>query len=292
MFLIQKVEELVVTYDDGRKNIGEFILKNMDTIHTYSIQEIATHTYTSKASIVRFAKTLGYEGWKDLKKDLIREGQVEKEMADVDFNYPFQKGDTTSDIATKIASLQIKTIEDTRDHLDLDQVVRCTNLIVRARRVRIFGISPNTGVAELFRRKMLSIGKVVEISNSREMGMQAMRLDQHDVAIIVSYSGNNASVEPLNIVPYLRENNVPLIGITSGGDNLLRQSTDTILTMCSRERLYTKVANFSTEESLNYVFNVLFASVFERQYEKNDAYRQRSARQLEQGRLKNTDLKE
>ena len=48
MFLIQKVEELVVTYDDGRKNIGEFILKNMDTIHTYSIQEIATHTYTSK----------------------------------------------------------------------------------------------------------------------------------------------------------------------------------------------------------------------------------------------------
>ena len=98
--------------------------------------------------------------------------------------------------------------------------------------------------------------------------MQAMRLDQHDVAIIVSYSGNNASVEPLNIVPYLRENNVPLIGITSGGDNLLRQSTDTILTMCSRERLYTKVANFSTEESLNYVFNVLFASVFERQYEK------------------------
>ena len=213
MFLIQKVEELVVTYDDGRKNIGEFILKNMDKIHTYLIKEIATHTYTSKASIVRFAKTLGYEGWKDLKKDLIREGQVEKEMADVDFNYPFQKGDTTSDIATKIASLQIKTIEDTRDHLDLDQVVRCTNLIVRARRVMVFGISPNTGVAELFRRKMLSIGKVVEISNSREMGMQAMRLDQHDVAIIVSYSGNNASVEPLNIVPYLRENNVPLIVI-------------------------------------------------------------------------------
>lgn len=292
MFLVQKVEELIVTYDDGRRNIGEFILQHMDTIHEYSIQEIAARTYTSKASIVRFAKTLGYEGWKDLKKDLIHEYQVEKEMNGVDFNYPFSKDDAIGDVAAKIARLQIKTIEDTLEHLDTDMTVRCINLLVRARRIVIFGISPNTGVAELFRRKMLSIGKFVEISNSREMGMQAMALDSHDVAILISYSGNNGSAEPVNIIPYLKENNVPLIGITSGGDNLLRQHIDTILTMCSRERLYTKIANFSTEESLAYLFNVLFAGVFERQYEKNDTYRQKSARKLEQGRLKDTEIKE
>ena len=76
MFLIQKVEEVVVSYDDGRKTIGEFILSHPDTIHTYSIDEIARQTHTSKASIVRFAKTLGYEGWKDLKKDLDRKSVV------------------------------------------------------------------------------------------------------------------------------------------------------------------------------------------------------------------------
>lgn len=292
MFLIQKVEELIVTYDDGRKNIGEFILKHIDTIHTYSIQEIASQTYTSKASIVRFAKTLGYEGWKDLKMDLIHEAQAEKEMADVDFNYPFTQGDSMKEIADKIARLHIKTIEDTLEHLDLDMAVRCTNLLVRARRIVIFGISPNTGVAELFRRKMLSIGKVVEISNPREMGIEAMALDTRDVAILVSYSGNNSSVEPISILVHLHKNNVPIIGITSGGDNLLREHTDTILTMCSRERLYTKISTFSTEESLGYLFNVLFSGVFERQYEKNDQYRQHSSRLLEQGRLKNTELKE
>lgn len=284
MFLIQKVEELIVTYNDGRKSIGEFILTNFSTIQNYSIDEIAKKTRTSKASIVRFAKTLGYEGWKDLKRDLIREQKVN---FDLDFNYPFQEGDDVQDIAKKLANVQTESIMDTFSHLDLATMMDCTDHILNAKKIIMFGVAPNTSIAQLFQRKMLSIGKVVEIADFREMGMNAKLMNENDFAIIISYSGNNAASEPVNIVSILNRNNVPILAITSGGDNYLRMHTDFVLTLCSRERLYTKIANFASEQSLLYVLNVLFACCFERNYEENDRFKQQSARELEQSRLKN-----
>lgn len=284
MFLIQKVEELVVTYNDGRKNIGEFILTNFNTIQNYSIDEIAKNTKTSKASIVRFAKTLGYEGWKDLKRDLIREQKVN---FDLDFNYPFQEGDDVQEIAKKIANVQMESIMDTYAHLDLETMMDCTDHIIKAKKIALFGVAPNTNIAQLFQRKMLSIGKVIEIADFREMGMNAKLMNENDFAIVISYSGNNATSEPVNIVSILNHNNVPILAITSGGDNYLRMHTDFVLTLCSRERLYTKIANFASEQSLLYVLNVLFACCFERNYEENDRFKQQSARELERSRLKN-----
>ncbi|WP_300941691.1 MurR/RpiR family transcriptional regulator [uncultured Dubosiella sp.] len=292
MFLIQKVEEVVVSYDDGRKTIGEFILSHPDTIHTYSIDEIARQTHTSKASIVRFAKTLGYEGWKDLKKDLLREKAHAQNADGLDFNYPFHKGDDEATIAQQIARVQQESIRDTMEHLDQPMLAQCTDLILHAGKIVVFGIQPNTSVVQLFQRKMLSIGKSVEISDFREMGMSAKAMNSQDLAMIISYSGNNYSSEPMNTIPYLKENKVPILAITSGGDNYLRMHTPYVLTLCSQERLYTKIANFSTEESLIYLLNVLFACVFARNYDQNNDYKQRSARQIEPGRLKNIHIKE
>ena len=46
-------------------------------------------------------------------------------------------------------------------------------------------------------------------------------------------------------------------------------------------RLYNKIANYSTEESINYLLNILFSCVFARNYERNLQYRLESSRVLE-----------
>ena len=66
----------------------------------------------------------------------------------------------------------------------------------------------------------------------------------------------------MNIVHYLRENHVPVVAITSEGSNYLREQVDTVLTMTTMEALYNKIATFSTEESLQYLLNVLYSCYF------------------------------
>ena len=66
MFLFQKIEETMMRYTDARHAVGEFILQEQDKLYQYTVTEIAEKTFTSKATVVRFAKAMGYDGWKEL----------------------------------------------------------------------------------------------------------------------------------------------------------------------------------------------------------------------------------
>lgn len=91
--------------------------------------------------------------------------------------------------------------------------------------------------------------------------------------IIISYSGNNEKIEPMCYLPILLENNVSTIGITSDGNNYLRKHLSCVLTMSSKEHLYTKISNFSTEESIQFIFNCLFACYFGKNFEDNNLFK-------------------
>ena len=69
MSLIHKIEEVMMEYGGGsRQSIGAFILEKKGSLTKYSLQEIADATYTSKAAVTRFAKALGFSGWKEFLK--------------------------------------------------------------------------------------------------------------------------------------------------------------------------------------------------------------------------------
>lgn len=286
MFLFQKIEELMMTYGDARHAIGEFVLHEKDHLHEYTINEIAEYTYTSKATVVRFAKTLGYDGWKEFMKEFISEIKYQQNhQDDVDVNYPFKETDSVNTIIEKMKTLQIESIQDTADLLDITMLNKATTYLLNAKHIVIFGISPNSFLGELFRRKMITIGKQVDLARSGESGIIARTLGKEDCAIMISYSGNNEAADPLVHLSVLLENKVPTIGITSGGDNYLRRNLECILTMSSKERLYTKIANFSTEESIQFIFNVLFANYFVKNYQENNLYKIRNSKILESVRV-------
>lgn len=58
LFLLQKIEELMMNHHDARYAVGEFVLHEQTNLHHYTISQIAEYTYTSKATVVRFAKTV------------------------------------------------------------------------------------------------------------------------------------------------------------------------------------------------------------------------------------------
>ena len=157
----------------------------------------------------------------------------------------------------------------------------------------MLGMSPNNLLAELFRRKMVSIGKIVEVASPGEIGMIAYSLTNQDAAIIISYAGNDVSREPMKFIPDMKAKGVKLIGITSDGNNYMRQEIDTILTISSREGLYKKISNFSTEESILFILNVLYACYFSKDYIKNYTYKLKNSIKLEESRrIRQVDLKD
>lgn len=293
MFLFMKIEELGVGGNSTMSAIADYILEDRQRILKKSLQEVADETFTSKASAVRFAKALGYSGWKEFMRDYLQELNYQSQFQqDVDFNFPFSDGDKPEQIADSLRILARQTLDDTYENLDFEAVNRIVNLMQRADRIVVFCVSPHTYSAELFQRKMMSIQKPVEVAHPREMGLNARSLTQKDLAIIISYSGENPDSEPMKVVRYLKENRVPIAAVTSGGPNYLRKQIDTVLTMTTMEALYNKIATFSTEESVQYLLNILYACYFARNYERNRNSKVESARLLEVIRGKPDSIQE
>ena len=285
MFLFQKIEEMMMKYHDARYAVGEFVLQEKANLYKYTINEVAEYSYTSKATVVRFAKTLGYDGWRQFMKAFIEEIKYqETHQDDVDANYPFSENCSTEDIIENLKVLQIESIKDTADLMDIEMLEKAKKVLLKGRHIVIFGLSPNVFLGELFRRKMNSIGKQVDIARPGEMGIISRTLGSEDCAILISYSGNNENAEPMRYLPLLQERQVSIIGITSGGDNYLRRELECVLTISSKERLFTKVANFATEESLQFILNVLFSCYFTHDYQKNNLYKLQNSKILESGR--------
>ena len=286
MNLIQRVEEAAVLYGGGtRKNIGEFILREKSHLYRYLIQEIADATYTSKAALVRFARELGFSGWRAFLKAFVEEQKYqESHYTDIDPNFPFTAQSSRQDIINQICSLQVESVLDTADLLDHAPLEEAAALLKRSRRVGLFGISPNNLLGELFARKMLSIGRVIDVPARGTFGLLASALEKTDCAIIISYLGNSGVKETGAILPILQKARVPIIAITSAGENLLRSAAQYTFSISSRERLYSKISTFATENSILYILNVLFSCYFAQDYEANLNRKLNTSRLLEQER--------
>lgn len=286
LFLLQKIEELMMNHHDARYAVGEFVLHEQANLHHYTISQIAEYTYTSKATVVRFAKTLGFDGWKEFMKAFISEMKyLEQHQGDVDANYPFDAKNTAKEIIDRLKKVQIESILDSADLMETAMIEKAVQYLLKARHIVIFGLSPNVFLGELFRRKMITIGKQIDIAKLGEMGIISHTLTEEDCAIVVSYSGNNESAEPMCYLPSLLERKVLIIGITGGGDNYMRRSLNCVLTMSSKERLYTKISNFATEESLQFIFNVLFSCYFAKNFQDNNKFKLQHAKELEVQRV-------
>ena len=292
MYLIQRVEEAVFQYSDARHAVAQVILDHRNDLYNLSVQDIASLSFTSKATVVRFAQGLGYQGWKDFRKDYISQLQREGSADRIDANYPFQEGDDDKTIARSIYQVMVQAASDTFDLLDFNIVSRAVSLMERAGRIVIFCVSPHIHHAELFARKMLTIQKSVQVCPARETGIMARSLTSKDLAIIISYSGNNPDAEPMRISEWLINNKIPTVVLTGEGDNYLRSRFENVLTLPASEHLYTKIATFSTEEAEGLILNTLFACYFGRHYARNDQNKTHTAKFLEKERIPHNRMQE
>lgn len=285
MFLFQRVEEVMLQYDDAKGAVAAFVLQEKEKLHTYTMQEIADQTYTSKPTLVRFAKVLGYRGWKEFMQAYVEEMVYqENHKASIDVNIPFHNHSTNRQVIENIREVHMQSAKDTAYLLDCKEVEKATQILRRSQRIVVFGMRPNIYYGEIFRHNMMTIGAQVEVADIGESGLVSLSLSANDCAIIISYSGNNEDREPLQHIPCLESKGVSIISITSGGDNYLKKHSHSLLCMSSRERLYSKIATIATEESILYILNVLYSLYFKSNYNFHLQYKTENATLLERGR--------
>lgn len=290
MLLSQKLEQMSSNSQDAQKVISEFLLRKQGEIRKFSMQEIADETFSSKTTLVRVAKKLGFSGWNDFMAAFLEEVRyLETHKTDVNVNIPFGGSSSPMEVAGAIAAVKEGSIRETMELLHGETINRIVDVLLCARRICLFGTSVNRYIEEIFQHKMLLIGRSVELVNHVEERYQAETLGKGDCAIIISYSGNDVGRNPMHLLPVLKDHGVTMIGLTSMGDNLLRNYSDYVLTIASQEKLYSKIGAFATESSTLFLLDTIFGCYFARHYEENLEYKVNMARAVDKRRYSTSE---
>lgn len=246
-----KIKMLYHEMGGAEKKIADWIFENPNGIIPLSISELADLCGCGEATIVRFARRIGFSGYQELKISLAQEeGKAE-------INNAISAQDSCFEIFEKISNDIYCTLEMTKKIMIQDTLNTAADLILNAKKIVVFGLGNSGAIALDIQHKFLRIGyDIYAYTDNHMQAIAASQLKNNDVAIGISHSGSSRDiVEALEIA---KKNDAKTISITNHGKSPIIKQSDCVLSTASDETQYSilglnsRIAQLAIVDALYY----------------------------------------
>lgn len=253
----------------AERKVASYFLAHVDNVFHMPIAALAEASGVSQVAWVRFSKSLGFYGLKDLKKQLFSElnAQQDPRQNPQEPLYADISGHSTVEqMIDTVKNGSIRAIEDTMSLIDPELIRQVASKIIRADSVKLFGVGASALVAEDMYNKLLRIG--MNVASCRDFHIQltyAANLTPRDVGIFISHSGATAEVvEAMNIA---KACGATLVTITKFGRLPMVDLADYALyTSCPE--VYRRSGAMSSRIAQLVVIDVLYTAVAHLDYHR------------------------
>ena len=249
------------------QGIVNYILTNPEELEKISSRQLAELTYTSPATVVRICQKLGFSGYSEFKIKYLQEVNQTPMMDQINRTNPITSEDSLHRIVNKVAALEITAIEQTKKGIDLDQLNRVSELLNQATCIDFYAFDNNLHLAKNACSHFLYAGKQAVIhDSSNAQFMQAFASVEGHVAIIISRTGENPML--YRIANVLHERKIPLLVLTESRHSSLAKISTEHLYLYNVHR-FTDMGTILFQTSVQYLFDLLFAILFSRNFENS-----------------------
>ncbi len=171
--------------------VVELALGRREFNEATSLQSVAKAAEVSEAMIVKVAKKLGYDGYRDFRASLAAYNRLPV----VELHQELARDDSTTTILQKVFRTAVQALEETLAILDPADIERAADLLYRARTRDFYGLGGSAQIARDAAHKFLRIGMRASVQDDAHMmAMSASLLGPDDVVVAFSHSGETDSV--------------------------------------------------------------------------------------------------
>lgn len=224
-----------------------------------SITDLAKVCSTSLSTVARFAQSLGFSGYRELRVAVAREvtlEQAQQARFGLD-NTVIAPDDDVAMLAAKVAAQEIDAIEKTAQKLDSGMVDQVARALVDGRHIDVLGQGASSLSAQDLQQKLARIGCSASHSPDPHLALTSASLrTSEDVVIAFSHSGETP--ETIRAVEVARDAGALTVAITSAPESALCRAAALMLICHARESRYRMAAMASRIAQLT-VVDILFA---------------------------------
>lgn len=221
----------------NQKKVADFVLDNFDNIPFVDVHELSKQVGVSVASVVRFAQSIGFTGFSEL-RDAISES-LKKHLKKNEIFPLIDKSKLENDILSSVANMDVKNINDTLSIIDRDVFNRIIDDILKSKRVFTAGLGISYLLAEILSYQLTQVGIDASVLKHTHtlFHEQIMYLNKDDLLICFSFPPY--SKETVDVARYANENKIGVISVTNKSTSPIASYSKSVLTVKSENMLFT-----------------------------------------------------
>lgn len=224
-------------FSDALTRVAGCVVGDPATAARSTIVELAERSHTSPATVTRFCRTLGFDGYAALRVAIATEtGRAEAQGGNgwqVDIGREITPEDPLDLVLGHVLAAEMTALQDTAHRLDLAGVAAAAEAIVAARRVDMYGIGGSALVVGELHMGLHRIGVPAWVWNEVHSALaSAALLVDGDVAIGFSHSGS--TVETVEMLAEAGSHGAVAVAVTSFPHSPIAEVADIVLNSATR----------------------------------------------------------
>jgi RpiR family carbohydrate utilization transcriptional regulator len=217
--MLDRIKACLPSLPPAEQRVGKLVLSDPRSFANLPVSELADRAHVSKPTVVRFCRSIGYDGLSDFKLKLV--GSVSEGVPFV--HRSVDADDKINDVVVKVIDNAVAAFLKYRNDASTPAIDRAAEALVEAhrqgKRVEFYGVGNSGIVAQDAQHKFFRLGlNSIAYSDGHMQVMSATLLGPGDCAVIVSNSGRTRDL--MDACDIARRKGASTLVITASGSPL------------------------------------------------------------------------
>lgn len=252
--ILHKIRFMYKEMGPGERKIADYILEDAQGIIELSVSDLARRCGCGDATVVRFSRRLGFEGYQFLKIGIAGEiGSASTVGSEI------LKTDSCYEIFIKRINDITVSLKNTETVLDPQALEKAAKIIMGATRIAVFGLGNSAAMANDAAHKFLRLGLNAQACCDNHLqAIIASHLDRSSVAIGITHSGSSKDI--VEALQLSKIGGAATICITNYGESPAADAADISLFTKSDETRHSILAMSSRIAQLA-IFDAIYTYI-------------------------------
>ncbi|MGF7431628.1 MurR/RpiR family transcriptional regulator [Thermoanaerobacterium thermosaccharolyticum] len=224
--IIKRIQNNYTQLSKSQKIIAEYIINHYDKAAFMTAAKLGNSINISESTVVRFANTLGYDGYPELQSAL--QELIKNKLTTVQ---RLEMTDETDEISilNNVLKSDIENIKETKEEIDKNSFKEVVDNIFKAKKIYIIGFRSSTAIAEYlgFYLNLILENVILVKPGISDVFEQMLRVDSNDLVIGIGFP--RYSKRTLEVLKYAKSQNAKIVAITDSLISPLTEIADEIL---------------------------------------------------------------
>jgi DNA-binding MurR/RpiR family transcriptional regulator len=225
----QRLEDRLPNLTKSQQRIASYLLASYDEAAFLPAADLARDLNVSEATLVRFARAIGYRGFRELRRHLQGLFRVRATPASRLQHKLSELASSQGDVLTKVLAMEVQYLTEASHSIAPTDFDRAVDILLGGRRIFVYASGPSGILADLaeLRLRRLGILTIAMTESGRHLLEKLQLLQAGDVVLVAGF--HHVRPEMAAVLDYARVTGCRSILLTDTLGPILRDKPDVIL---------------------------------------------------------------